>query len=121
MLRTDQSIGRVAGGRRNRPTTVKERAPRIRMVTPGTSFKVSGSVFILIDAISDLDSKGDLNVEILIDGTTSISARYSEFSGYYGAIWDSMTVRAGTKHMIVAKATDSAGNSRSTLAAVTVE
>jgi len=51
------------------------------MVTPGTNFKVSGDVFVLVDAVSDHETIGNLSVEIQVDGTALISAKYSPLSG----------------------------------------
>lgn len=96
------------------------RSPRIRMVTPGFNFVVGGSVFILLDAASDVDPVGSLDVEVRIDRTTHIEATYSATSGYYGAIWDSSDLPSGTMHSITAEVMDSAGNSKSTHAIVSV-
>ena len=62
------------------------RVPRIRLVTPGRNFIVSGFVFILIDAAAELDPVGSLKVDVQIDGAAAIRADYSAKSGYYGAI-----------------------------------
>ncbi len=95
--------------------------PLIRIVTPAYNSTVSGSVFIWVDAVDDLDPIGSLSVEILIDGTTTIAASYNLLSGYYEATWDSTTVPPGTTHTILATATDSGGGSQTTLAVVLVE
>jgi len=107
---------------RSQSSTIAKRirSPRIRMVTPGFNFVVAGSVFILIDAASDVDPMGSLKVEIRIDRTTCIEATYSPASGYYGAIWDSSALRSGTMHSLTAEVFDSAGNSKSTHAIVSV-
>ncbi|MBC8453298.1 MAG: hypothetical protein H8D69_02355 [Chloroflexi bacterium] len=77
-------------------------------------------MFILIDAVSDHEPVGDLDVEIQVDGTTLLVAKYSSLSGYYGAIWHSSAEKPGTMHTLIAKATDSAGNTKSALVAVSV-
>jgi hypothetical protein len=120
MLNTRDRISAIRGNTAVAPSKPKVRSPRIRMVTPGTNFKVSGDMFVLIDAISDHETIGNLRVEIQVDGTTLISAKYSPLSGYYGAIWDSSTEKSGTMHTLIAKVTDSAGNSRSALTSVRV-
>ncbi len=96
------------------------RTPRIRLVTPGRNFVVGGVVFILIDAAGDLDPTGSLKVEVQIDSRTTIRADYSASSGYYGAIWDSTGVRAGSMHTLTANVSDSAGNSNSTHTVVSI-
>ncbi len=106
-------------GRTPRPK-LQLRSPRIRMVTPKTNFSVSADVLVLIDAVSDHEPIGNLRVEIQIDRTTLISAKYSLLSGYYGAIWDCSGERAGTTHTLIAKVVDSNGNSKSTLTTVSV-
>lgn len=107
---------------RSKTSTIAKRirSPRIRMVTPGFNFVVGGSVFILIDAASDVDPEGSLKVEVRIDRTTLIEATYSSESGYYGAIWDSSALPSGTMHTVSAKVLDSAGNSKLTHAIVSV-
>ena len=95
--------------------------PLIRIVTPAYDSTVSGPVFIGVDAVDDFDPIGSLSVEILIDGTTTITAIYGLSYGYYEAMWDSETVPSGTMHTVLAMATDSEGNSRSTLSVVLVE
>ena len=120
MLNTRDRISTLRGNSAVAPTRPKVRSPRVRMVTPGTNFKVSGDVFVLVDAVSDHETVGKLRVELQVDGTTLISAKYSPLSGYYGAIWDSSTKKSGSMHTLIAKVTDSAGNSRSTLTSVRV-
>jgi hypothetical protein len=78
-------------------------------------------VFVWVDAVDDFDPIGTLTVEILIDGTTMIATNYEFLSGYYEATWDSTTVPPGTMHTILATATDSAGNSQTSLSVVLVE
>jgi hypothetical protein len=95
--------------------------PLIRIVTPVYNSTVSGSVFVWVDAVDDFDPIGTLTVEILIDGTTMIATNYEFLSGYYEATWDSTTVPPGTMHTILATATDSAGNSQTSLSVVLVE
>ncbi|MBN4064799.1 hypothetical protein JYU04_03585 [Dehalococcoides mccartyi] len=119
MLNTrDQVLTRRGSG----PATAlpKTRSPRIRLVTPRPNFLVGGDVFILVDAISDHEPVADLKVEIQIDGATLISAKYSPLSGYYGAIWDCSGEQAGSMHTLIARVTDTAGNSRTALATVSV-
>ena len=117
------TLGRVTSVRERSGVATPQRTvrpPRIRMVTPGFNFQVRNSVFVLVDAVSDLDRRGSLKVEITIDWSTRIVASYSMVSGYYGAIWDSTDVPAGTTYTISAKVTDSAGNSKSTRTVVSV-
>ncbi len=120
MLNTRERLSSLRRKESGKSPSLGVRSPRIRMVTPGNNFNVSGDVFILVDALSDHDPIGSLAVEIQIDGETVISAKYSHCSGYYGAIWDSSAERPGTMHTIIAKATDSVGKSKSTLVGVTV-
>lgn len=95
--------------------------PLIRLVTPANNSTVSGLVFVWVDAVDDMDPIGSLSVEILIDGTTPIATVYEFSSGYYEASWDSTTVPPGTMHTILATATDSMGNSQTSLSVVLVE
>ncbi|MCZ6538597.1 MAG: Ig-like domain-containing protein [Chloroflexi bacterium] len=95
--------------------------PLIRIVTPAYNSTVSGSVLVRVDAVDDFDPMGTLSVEILVDGTMTITAHYVPLSGYYEAIWDSMQVPSGTMHTIMARATDSGGSSQTTLSVVFVE
>ncbi|MDG0868049.1 hypothetical protein GKO46_13355 [SAR202 cluster bacterium JH702] len=120
MLNTRDRISSLRGNSAVAPVRPKVRSPRIRMVTPGASFKVGRDVFILVDALSDHETVGNLRVELLVDGATLISAKYSPLSGYYGAIWDSSSERSGSIHTIIAKVTDSVGNTKSTLTTVSV-
>lgn len=120
MLNTRDRLSSIRGNSTVLPVGPKVRSPKIRMVTPRSSFKVSGDVFVLIDAVSDHETVGALNVDLQIDGATLIKAEYSPLSGYYGAIWDSSAERSGTMHTLIAQVTDSAGNSRSTLTTVLV-
>ena len=90
MLNTRDRIYTIRGG--SRPvlhTGLKTRSPRVRLVTPRVNFLVHGDVFVLIDAKSDHELIGGLNVEVQIDDNMLIAAKYSTHSGYYGAIWDS--------------------------------
>jgi hypothetical protein len=89
MLHTRDRISSTRGGSTLLSVGQNVHSPRIRIVTPGNEFEVGGDVFILIDAASDHEPVGKLNVEIQIDGAKLISATYSPLSGYYGAIWDS--------------------------------
>jgi hypothetical protein len=120
MLNTRDRLSSIRGDSAVLPAGPKVRSPKIRMITPRSSFKVSGDVFVLIDAVSDHETVGTLNVDLQIDGATLIQAEYSPLSGYYGVIWDSSAERSGTMHTLIAKVTDSAGNSRSTLTTVLV-
>jgi len=120
MLNTRDRISSLRGKSSAVTSHPKVRSPRIRMVTPGTDFQVGGDVFVLIDAVSDHETVGKLRVEVLVDGTTLIAAKYSRSSGYYGAIWDSSEATAGSRHTLIAKVTDSAGNTKSTLTTVLV-
>lgn len=95
--------------------------PLIRIVTPAYNSTVTGTVSIWVDAVDDFDPIGSLSVEILIDGTTPITAIYQLSSGYYEATWDSTTVPPGTMHTILATATDSGGSSQTSLSVVLVE
>lgn len=95
--------------------------PLIRIVTPAYNSTVDGPVFVWVDAVDDFDPIGSLTVEILIDGTTTIATNYEFGSGYYEAMWDTTTVPPGTMHTILATATDSAGNSQTSLSVVLVE
>ena len=95
--------------------------PLIRIVAPGYSSTVRGPVFVLVDTVDDFDPIGTLSVRILVDGTTTIAASYSQSSGYYEAMWDSSTVSPGTMHTIQATATDSEGNSQVAFTFVHVE
>ena len=95
--------------------------PLIRIVTPAHNSTVSGPVFVWVDAVDDFDPIGSLSVEILIDGTTTLATSYEFSSGYYEAMWDSTTVPPGTMHTILATATDSMGNSQTSLSVVFVE
>ena len=121
MLNTRDRISTICGG--SRPvlrTGLKTRSPRVRLVAPRVNFSVHGDVFVLIDAKSDHEPIGGLNVEVQIDDNMLIAAKYSTHSGYYGAIWDSSEESAGTMHRLFVKVTDSDGNSRSTFTTVAI-
>ncbi|MBT4126651.1 MAG: hypothetical protein HOJ22_06095 [Chloroflexi bacterium] len=120
MLNTRDRVSSLRGNSAVAPVRPKVRSPRIRMVTPGANFKVGGDVFVLIDAISDHETVGNLRVEVLIDGSKLVTAKYSPLSGYYGAIWDSSSARSGSIHTLIAKVTDSDGNTKSALTTVSV-
>lgn len=120
MLNTRDRISSLRGNSTVLPVRPKVRSPRIRMVTPGANFTVGGDVFVLVDAVSDHETVGDLRVEILVDGSTLIPATYSPLSGYYGAIWDSSDAQTGSMHTLIAKVTDSYGNSKSVVTTVSV-
>jgi len=120
MLNTRERMANLRGNAAVAPARPKVRSPRIRMVTPGANFKVGGDVFILVDALSDHETIGKLRVEVLIDGSTLLTAKYSALSGYYGAIWDSSAAKSGSIHTLIAKVTDSAGNTKSAITTVSV-
>lgn len=122
MVNTRDRISTIAGGGVASPVRPRRKAnsPRIRLVTPRSSFVVRDDVFILIDAVSEVDGPETLKVDIQIDGGRVIRAKHSLASGYYGAIWDSSSERSGTMHSLIARVTDSEGNSSSTMASIRI-
>ena len=75
-------ISTLRGNSAVAPTRPKVRSPRIRIVTPGANFMVSGDAFVLVDAFSDHETVGKLRVELQIDGATFISTKYSALSDF---------------------------------------
>lgn len=96
----------LAGCAKEEPTAVDDKAPTVEVTFPHSNTSVSQLVLITIEAE---DNEGVVRVELYIDETL----RFTDEEAPWEYNWETINYANGSKHSIMAKAYDAAGNSGS--------
>lgn len=84
--------------------------PSVAILSPENGVSVAGLVVVQISASDELDTADTLDVGLLIDGIR-YPAIYKVENGQHEYDWDTSGLAEGSEHVLIARVTDSAGNS----------